>query len=43
MKNVLDNECDIYQMSEECQRRASQYDNRVVLSIENLKKIGFYK
>lgn len=43
MKKVLDNDYDLDQMSIECQKRASQYDNRVVLSVENLKKIGFYK
>ena len=43
MKKVLDNQCDLDVMSMECQKRARQYDNRIVLSVENLKKIGFYK
>ena len=43
MKKVLDNEYDLDAMSIECQNRASQYDNRIVLSVDNLKKIGFYK
>jgi len=41
MKKVLDNEIDLDKMSQECQKRAGQYDNRVVLSEENLRKIGF--
>ena len=43
MKKVLDNEYNLDAMSIECQKRASQYDNRIVLSVENLKKIGFIK
>ena len=43
MKKVLDNEVDLDKMSQECQQRAGQYDNRVVLSEDNLRKIGFIK
>lgn len=43
IKKVLDNEIDLDKMSQECQKRAGQYDNRVVLSEENLKRIGFIK
>ena len=43
MKKVLDNEVDLDKMSQECQKRARQYDNRIVLSEDNLRKIGFIK
>lgn len=43
MKKVLDNEIDLDKLSQECQKRAGQYDNRVVLSEENLRRIGFIK
>ena len=40
MKYVIDNPQIVCEMSKECHTRAAQYDSRVVLSEENLHKIG---
>lgn len=40
MKDVLDGKYDLKSMAKECQKRALDYDNRNVLSEENLKKLG---
>ena len=40
MKEVLDGKYDLKAMASECQKRALDYDNRTVLSVENLKKLG---
>lgn len=41
MKNTLDGVYNLKQMAADCQARAKEYDNRNVLSEENLRKIGF--
>lgn len=40
MKETIEGKFDLKQMAKNCQVRALEYDNRNVLSIENLKKIG---
>lgn len=40
MKSVLDGKYDLKAMAKACQNRAKTYDNRSVLSVENLKKLG---
>lgn len=40
MKYVIDHPEDVIKMSANCKERAAQYDSRVVLSEENLKKLG---
>lgn len=41
MKNILDGHINLKDMAYNCQQEAKKYDNKVVLSNENLKKIGF--
>ena len=41
MKSILDGQVDIKAMSVSCQQEAQMYDNKRVLSEENLRKIGF--
>lgn len=41
MKEILDGHIDIKTMAVNCQQEAWKYDNNVVLSENNLKKIGF--
>lgn len=41
MKGVLDGKYDLKQMAAECQTRVKEYDNRNVLSIDNLRRICF--
>lgn len=41
MKNALEGMYNLRQMAFECQARAKGYDNRIVLSEENLRRIGF--
>lgn len=43
MKKTLDGVYDLKQMAKDCQARAKEYDNRNVLSEENLRKIGFIR
>ena len=43
MKKTLDGVYDLKQMAKDCQARAKEYDNRYVLSEENLRRIGFIK
>lgn len=43
MKATIDGQYDLKQLSKNCQERVASYDNRVVLSEENLRKIGFLK
>ena len=40
MKFVIDNPVEVQKMSAICRERAAQYDSRIVLSEENLKKLG---
>ena len=40
MKYVIDHPIDVTNMAANCKERAAQYDSRVVLSEENLKRIG---
>jgi glycosyltransferase involved in cell wall biosynthesis len=40
MKDVLDGKYNLKNMAKKCQERAMAYDNRNVLSIENLEKLG---
>lgn len=40
MKNILDNKIDLKSMAVNCQQEAKKYDNKVVLSNDNLKRIG---
>lgn len=40
MKSVLDGNYDLKKMAEACQKRALTYDNRNVLSEDNLKRLG---
>jgi glycosyltransferase involved in cell wall biosynthesis len=40
MKNTIDGKYDLALLSQNCQRRAKQYDNEYVLSESNLKQIG---
>lgn len=41
MLSFIDGSVDIQQFRRNSRSRAMQYDNRIVLSVENLKKIGF--
>lgn len=40
MKYVIDHPEDVQRMSQICRERAAQYDSRIVLSEDNLKKLG---
>ncbi len=40
MKYVIDHPDEVQRMSIICKERAAQYDSRIVLSVENLKKLG---
>lgn len=43
MKETIEGRFDLKQMAKNCQARAVEFDNRKVLSKENLKKIGLLK
>ena len=43
MKNTIEGKYDLKAMGQNCQARAKEYDNRKVLSEDNLKKIGMLK
>lgn len=40
MRDVIDGKYNLEEMAVNCQKRAMSYDNRKVLSVENLRKIG---
>lgn len=41
MKDIIDGKIDLQAMARSCQNEARKYDNQVVLSDANLKRIGF--